>query len=418
MKKRLLTSILTTLVVLFAVPIGAWADDVMILSTTTTSILDFANETVDNSTGLTEITNYNNTGFYLRGNTVNGTSIPIRVTNDNRSFNFSDATNVKRKNFAVLKSQTNNNYTSKPLVTAEYSSSNRMNIGFQTAIAGKVYIAFQSSASPSGGNLFRLAFEGTIVKTASLVEVATKTNRCDVMEYEATQGGTFFMDGYGKDVSVYYVKFVPETVSNPTLDVSTAGAAIITSGTSTLTGTGNYSITTYYKTSANSEENFTKEDGSWTEGTSVSLNSGGYVYAYSKNTVTGVTSEIVSAQITSNIAQYVLTLGDVSNGTISATVDAAAVSSGTNVDGGKTVTLTATPSTGYQLSGWTDGSNNLGDRPKSLVNTFTMNAATTVNATFEALPTLTGVTEESVWTFDSFAANTLLSDRIVYGFLR
>lgn len=175
----------------------------------TTAELSFKSETADNSDGLTEIVNYNNTGFYLRGNT--SWTIPVRVPGkDTRNFTFSDGSTFSSQNFATLKSQAKNDYSNQPAANATVVEKNRMNIGFQTTTAGKVYVAFQSSNSPAADSKLRLAMNGTVVKEVSLPEAAGKTARCDVLEYEASSAGTFFIDAYGAPANVFYVKFVPQ----------------------------------------------------------------------------------------------------------------------------------------------------------------------------------------------------------------
>ena len=175
----------------------------------TTAELSFKSETADNSDGLTEIVNYNNTGFYLRGNT--SWTIPVRVPGkDTRNFTFSDGSTFSSQNFATLKSQAKNDYSNQPAANATVVEKNRMNIGFQTTTAGKVYVAFQSSSGPAADSKLRLAMNGTVVKEVSLPEAATKSARCDVLEYEASSAGTFFIDAYGAAANVFYVKFVPQ----------------------------------------------------------------------------------------------------------------------------------------------------------------------------------------------------------------
>ena len=170
--------------------------------------MGFNSETTDNPSGITEITNYNNTGFYLRGAT--GLSIPLRVpTKDTRTFNFSDGTTYSSQNFVTLKSQTKNDYSSLPAANGDVVDASRLNIGFQTTVPGKVYVAFQSTSSPAAESVLRLALNGEIVKTASLPDAAENTARLDVLEYKASAAGTFFIDSYGADANVFYVKFVP-----------------------------------------------------------------------------------------------------------------------------------------------------------------------------------------------------------------
>lgn len=118
----------------------------------------------------------------------------------------------------------------------------------------------------------------------------------------------------------------------------------------------------------------------------------------SPSTSTALTAEDTAITITYNgksttqpitvTATYILTLSSEGNGTVTATVDEAAVESGAAVAVGKTVTITTTPVAGYQLATlvYNDGSGHDIKSDKS----FTMPAhAVTVTATFSALPTHT-----------------------------
>ena len=170
--------------------------------------MGFNGETVDNPTGLTAITNFNNTGFYLRGS--NDYKIPLRVPGkDTRQFTFSDGTVYASQNFVTLQGQSKNDYSSFPAANDIVNEASRLNIGFQTTVPGTVYIAFQSQNSPADGSALRLVLNGTVVKSASLQTAAAKTARLDVLEYTADEAGTFFIDSYKSASNVFYVRFVP-----------------------------------------------------------------------------------------------------------------------------------------------------------------------------------------------------------------
>ena len=81
--------------------------------------------------------------------------------------------------------------------------------------------------------------------------------------------------------------------------------------------------------------------------------------------------------------RYTLTLTQVTGGTISATVDGNNVASGDKVNEGKTVTITATPDTGYSFTSWASPATGLASST-SATTTFTMSADTEVKATFTA----------------------------------
>lgn len=181
-------------------------DDVQTIGTT--ALLDFSAETVDNGSGLTEIVNYNNTGFYLRGNT--SWKLPVRVPGrDTRTFTFSNNTEFKGQNYVTLQGQSKNVYNVTSVANEDVVEKNRLNIGFRTTVAGKIYVAFQSSSNPAEDSKLRLAMNGTIIKEASLPTVAAKSARLDVLEYENETGGTFFIDSYNSASNIFCIKFVP-----------------------------------------------------------------------------------------------------------------------------------------------------------------------------------------------------------------
>lgn len=170
--------------------------------------MGFDGETVDNPTGLTAITNFNNSGFYLRGS--NDYKIPLRVPGkDTRQFTFSDGTVYASQNFVTLQGQSKNDYSSLPAANGGVSEASRLNIGFQTTVPGTVYVAFQSQNSPADGSALRLVLNGNVVESASLQTAAAKTARLDVLEYTADEAGTFFIDSYKSASNVFYVRFVP-----------------------------------------------------------------------------------------------------------------------------------------------------------------------------------------------------------------
>ena len=181
--------------------------------------MGFDGETVDNPTGLTAITNFNNTGFYLRGS--NDYKIPLRVPGkDTRQFTFSDGTVYASQNFVTLQGQSKNDYSSLPAANGGVSEASRLNIGFQTTVPGTVYVAFQSQSNPADGSALRLVLNGNVVESASLQTAATKTARLDVLEYTATETGTFFIDSYHSSSNIFYVRFVPTGESTSIMAVT------------------------------------------------------------------------------------------------------------------------------------------------------------------------------------------------------
>ena len=103
------------------------------------------------------------------------------------------------------------------------------------------------------------------------------------------------------------------------------------------------------------------------------------------------TTNLLSIKIYYTPAAHAVTLSAGSNGTLSATVDDAAIASGDDVDMCKTVAISATPNSGYKVKSLTvtDADDN---EVEVTNNEFIMPAkAVTVAATFEATKTLTGI---------------------------
>ena len=124
-----------------------------------------------------------------------------------------------------------------------------------------------------------------------------------------------------------------------------------------------------------------------------------------------------TATWTQNATQYTLTLSDVSNGNVTMKNGDTDVTTGTQLTSGTTITLTATPAQGYQLSGWVDGNDvALGTLPKSIENNqVTIEKDLTVKAVFEKQPDeAPSITSETTWIFDSFEKGTILSTNNVY----
>jgi len=89
------------------------------------------------------------------------------------------------------------------------------------------------------------------------------------------------------------------------------------------------------------------------------------------------------------------------------------------VASGTSVTLTATPESGYQLKSWKSGDYAYGSLPKSLVQTITMPESNLdITAEFEAQPeTAPSITTSKTWTFgEDYAVGTILSYQQVYNY--
>lgn len=121
---------------------------------------------------------------------------------------------------------------------------------------------------------------------------------------------------------------------------------------------------------------------------------------------------------TSEVVKYTLTLTQpAAGGTIAATVNGEAVAGSMEVRPGAEVTLTATPTSGYQMGSWKDGNDAaIGAIPQSISTTMTMpTKALTVTAAFTAQPAeVAAIATEKVWTFDGIIEGQKLAGAGTY----
>jgi plastocyanin len=173
-----------------------------------------------------------------------------------------------------------------------------------------------------------------------------------------------------------------------------AGTAVIALNTtdggygasSTITVTTPYTLTTTASPTAGGTIGLSPAGGSYASGTTVTATAtanSGYTFTSWSGALTGSTNpgtitmnanKTLTATFTATTT-YALTITTPTNGTITASP------AGPNYASGTTVTLTATPSSGYQFSSW-GGSASGTISPTTL----TMNGNKTVSATFSALP--------------------------------
>ncbi|MGI6488338.1 MAG: S-layer homology domain-containing protein [Syntrophothermaceae bacterium] len=113
----------------------------------------------------------------------------------------------------------------------------------------------------------------------------------------------------------------------------------------------------------------------------------GYTFIMPAKAVT-VTVEVETIPVTT----YTVTFGVTGeNGSLAATVDSETISSGAEVEAGKTVVFTATPADGYQVKEWTSGGEAVADNKTNTLIVESLLVATAVTVEFEAIP-LTPIT--------------------------
>lgn len=220
----------------FMLPMGAWAEDPTTISTL--KVWNFNNETATGSGGITSVTEKD--GLYLRA--TSGHKITGYVSLS-KNTHFSDGYKVVATKVLELASTSGFAPQSTDAANSDCADRNDRCVAFKTGVAGKVYIAYRE-ASGSADRTIKLFFDGTAVVTHTVKETPSAGGEIGkysvaVMEYEASQGGTFFFGGYAKP-QVMYIKFVPYGVVDTTIgDVVTA--------------TGTWDFSNFQSTAGNSD---------------------------------------------------------------------------------------------------------------------------------------------------------------------
>lgn len=339
MIKRFLTLSITLLATL-----GVWAEDEVYIST--------AKEwKFDNITLETGTTTQNIDGLCFKG--LNSTNSSYGVKSGSNSGTYSDNTAWSTTCYAVSPGGSDlSNTAGERKALASTSDSFRRAFAFNASVPGTCYVIFGAG---SANGTFNIYFNHKEDNTWSMskTSVTSATTPTEV-KMSSTTTGTFWISG--KDVAyyVYAVRFVPESVTKPTISDDN-GTITITEGTSNLTGDSNVSIKTYYTTDGNDP---TTKSSEYDAENKPILTAGNTIKVISVNTVSGTTSDVVS--YTLGATQYTLNVTAGTEGTVTVMQGSndvtTAVATGADYDEGTVFTLRATASTGYEFVNWTNGS--------------------------------------------------------------
>lgn len=272
--------------------VSAWADNDKVASNQVT-VWEFSGQTKDATVESTTLMN----GLYIKAKA----SSSMKYSQVKRSGTFSDGsswtTTTENASGMALYLACNSNLTPTTSyfsdLTADGTNRTFRSVAFETSIAGKIYAAVYVGSATSGSvNLYKVASEENAVASINVAEDLDATYKTATLEYEATESGIFVLGSKDANTTLCYMKFVPETVTAPTISNSD-GTITITAGASNLTGEGNVTIKTYYTTDGTDPTaSSTEYTGSFNVATSC------IVKAISINTVTGTASGITSEEVT------------------------------------------------------------------------------------------------------------------------
>lgn len=86
-------------------------------------------------------------------------------------------------------------------------SGNDRCFGIKTAVAGKLYLVLRTKTNDASRNIM-LYYNGEVAKRLNAQDVHNSKDNLTVIEYDAAEGGTFFLGG-SAEITLCYAKFVP-----------------------------------------------------------------------------------------------------------------------------------------------------------------------------------------------------------------
>ena len=160
--------------------------------------------------------------------------------------------------------------------------------GFNNSTPGTCYVIF-SATTASEDYKFYIYHSYSDNENKYLETSSSYTTSLTEVALSCTKEGTFWINGNGGTYNVHYIKFVPETVTLPTINDD----GTITAGESNLIGDDNIDIKTYYTIDGSSP---TTESSPYT--TAITGSGSITIRAISVNTKTGTASCVVTKVVT------------------------------------------------------------------------------------------------------------------------
>ena len=185
-------------------------------------------------------------GLYMRGyvgntGSIGGSNRAVGIISESKTFTLGEEITTSK---AVCTYATAQAPTNSTLEASSYSTNAATPmLAFKTSVPGILSVAMSPKEDGNGGT--RLYFgDGTTTPAENSNDRVTLTSANEVYTASmvSTKAGSFFL-GASVACKIYAVRFVPETVSAPTIE-NHNGTITITAGTSSISS----SVTTYYTT--------------------------------------------------------------------------------------------------------------------------------------------------------------------------
>ena len=238
--------------------------------------------------------------------------------------------------------------------------------GFNNTVPGTCYVIFSAT---SASDTYKYHIYHQTAKNDYLTEDDAYKTTLSEIKLSSAKAGTYWINGTGGTYYVYYIKFVPEVVSSPSVSYNN-GSITIEEGTSNLTGESNVNIKTYYTTDGTEPTTSSDE---YNENNKPTVSSSCTIKAISVNTVSGTASSVASISVFS-----ITTATSLTGGSIAADKTIAIE--------GETVTLIPTPSEGFEFGAWTVTNTNTSAIIEVNGNSFVMpDNNVNITATFSAI---------------------------------
>ena len=387
--------------------IGAWADEVTVSTEKTWTFRDYED---GDKTAFSE-----KDGLYSRA--ISARYYTISSLESPKLLSFSDGFVVNINKVAVTNSGSSYSTSgdNPAYITTANSRPNNTNNGtqlfaFNASVAGTVYVLMEAVATSSYRPRIYFYKSGD----TGMQQVVNNSNTTDTeiheFSYTSTEAGSFFIGSANQACKIYAIRFVPtgtsmEDKATLNLNTTTGGTVSVKVGdteTDYRTFDKNTNVT-LTAAAANDYYAFTK----WTIGESEST----------KNPLTLEMNADKTLTANYEVVNHTLSVSyDNTGGTVTMNGGTEALAADYNESVGEgSVTLTATPASGYQFVEWTDNDNHR----LSTLNTYTfdLTADTQVKAVFKqpASPA-PEITTATTWTFDAFTVGTKLSGTKVYEF--
>lgn len=400
MTKRFVTLALTMLVTMVA-----WADDPIAINKTTLWTFGSSAETFTETpraiNGLYASGHDNNSYASITAKTLSISIDESDMPSDSKELSvFNKYFPESVSAYLYFKGGANNNIAT----TTNANTHVNDRAAFYASVPGTAYIYISGKIADNETRYFRIYSNPSNGSNYTRTDTQISSTSPVLLKHPITTASNIFVGTTAGSCNIYAILFIPtETVSAPSLAADN-GEVTITPGTSTL-GTGdNVEIKTYYTLDGTTP---TAQSSEWTSGT-INVTEDQTLKVICINSQTGRESDIETytyTPVVENKYSLNLTANPENSGTFVVKKDGVETAE-TQFEENTSLTVTVTPASGYQFTNWQGSTNTKAEDYAITIGSENYN----LTAEFKLTPTtVTPVTEQTLWTFDTFTDGTILS---------